>query len=43
VISADMPLAGQLSPGDWIEFRACTRQQAVEALRERMRQIGQAG
>jgi antagonist of KipI len=40
VITADMPLAGQLSPGDWIEFRACTRQQAVEALRDRMRQIG---
>ena len=40
VISADMPLAGQLSPGDWVEFRACTRQQAVEALRDRMRQIG---
>jgi biotin-dependent carboxylase-like uncharacterized protein len=40
VISADMPLAGQLSPGDWVEFRACTRPQAVEALRDRMRQIG---
>jgi antagonist of KipI len=40
VIGADLPLAGQLSPGDRIEFRACTRQQAIQALRERMRQIG---
>jgi antagonist of KipI len=31
VISADLPLAGQLAPGDWIEFQACTREAAREA------------
>jgi antagonist of KipI len=34
VISADLPIAGQLAPGDWIEFAECTRTAAVEALRE---------
>jgi antagonist of KipI len=33
VISADLPVAGQLAPGDWIEFAACTRAEAVDALR----------
>jgi len=33
VITADLPLAGQLAPGDWIEFRECTRDKAVDALR----------
>ncbi len=33
VISADLPLAGQLAPGDWIEFAECSRRDAVEALR----------
>jgi biotin-dependent carboxylase-like uncharacterized protein len=37
VISADIPLAGQLAPGDWVEFRACTPAQAIDALRARMR------
>lgn len=32
VITADLPLAGQLSPGDWIEFRACSRSEALSAL-----------
>ena len=32
VISADLPIAGQLAPGDWVEFTACTRQEAVAAL-----------
>jgi biotin-dependent carboxylase-like uncharacterized protein len=36
VISADIPLAGQLAPGDWVEFRDCTPAQAVDALRARM-------
>jgi biotin-dependent carboxylase-like uncharacterized protein len=40
VISADLPLAGQLSPGDWIEFRRCTRGQAVEAQRHLFRLMG---
>lgn len=35
VITADLPLAGQLAPGDWIEFASCTRDEAVAALRER--------
>jgi len=33
VITADVPLAGQLAPGDWIEFQECTRDEAVQALR----------
>jgi antagonist of KipI len=35
VITADLPLAGQLAPGDWIEFAACSRRAAVDALRRR--------
>jgi biotin-dependent carboxylase-like uncharacterized protein len=35
VISADLPIAGQLAPGDWIEFELCTRAQAIDALRQR--------
>jgi antagonist of KipI len=34
VISADLPLAGQLAPGDWIEFVPCTRADAIDALRQ---------
>jgi len=32
VIAADLPLAGQLAPGDWIEFVECSRADAVAAL-----------
>jgi antagonist of KipI len=39
VISADLPLAGQLAPGDFIEFVLCTRQEAIAALIARERQI----
>jgi antagonist of KipI len=39
VISADLPLAGQLAPGDVIEFVTCTRQEAVAALIARERQL----
>jgi antagonist of KipI len=39
VISADLPLAGQLAPGDWIEFVACTRAAAVDALRVQERRL----
>jgi len=35
VILGDLPLAGQLAPGDWIEFGPCTREQALAALRAR--------
>ena len=34
VITADLPLAGQLGPGDWIEFETCSRTDAIAALRE---------
>jgi biotin-dependent carboxylase-like uncharacterized protein len=39
VISADLPLAGQLAPGEFIEFVTCTRQEAVAALIARERQL----
>ena len=39
VISADLSLAGQLAPGDAIEFVTCTRQEAVAALIARERQL----
>jgi allophanate hydrolase subunit 2 len=32
VIAADLPLAGQLAPGDTIRFERCTRADAVRAL-----------
>ena len=32
VISADLPIAAQLAPGDWIEFWSCTRAEALLAL-----------
>jgi antagonist of KipI len=34
VITADLPLAGQLAPGDWIEFTECTRSEAIAALKD---------
>jgi antagonist of KipI len=39
VISADLPLAGQLAPGDFIEFHLCSRQEAIAALIARERQL----
>jgi antagonist of KipI len=32
VITADLPVAGQLAPGDWIEFQVCSRREAMAAL-----------
>ena len=32
VITADLPLAGQLAPGDWIEFERCSSAEALAAL-----------
>lgn len=32
VITADLPAAAQLAPGDWIEFEMCTRADALKAL-----------
>jgi antagonist of KipI len=43
VISADIPLAGQLAPGDWIRFVPCTRADALDALNRLERRLaGQA-
>lgn len=42
VITADLPLAGQLAPGDWIEFEECSMDAAVAALREREGALGVA-
>ena len=39
VISADLPLAGQLAPGDFIEFHLCSQADAVTALIARERQL----
>ena len=33
VITADLPRAAQLLPGDWVEFEWCSRSEAVAALR----------
>ena len=35
VVTADLPVAGQLAPGDWVEFEPCSRAVALEALRRR--------
>jgi allophanate hydrolase subunit 2 len=32
VITADLPLAGQLAPGDVVEFALCSRPDAIAAL-----------
>jgi antagonist of KipI len=34
VVTADLPLAGQLAPGDWIAFEAVTRAAALAALEQ---------
>ena len=35
VITADLPIAGQLAPGDWIAFEPCSLDDAIAALRAR--------
>ena len=42
VITADLPSAGQLAPGDWVEFAPCSRVMALDALRSRMASLGGA-
>jgi antagonist of KipI len=32
VVTADIPVLGQLAPGDWIEFERCAHRAAMEAL-----------
>jgi biotin-dependent carboxylase-like uncharacterized protein len=39
VITADLSLAGQLAPGDWIEFQPVSREEAVVALREQLSRL----
>ena len=34
VITADLALAGQVAPGDWVRFAVCTRAEALAALRD---------
>ncbi len=41
VITADLPLAGQLAPGDWLSFVACTHDDALNALRQRLAALGE--
>lgn len=41
VITADLPIAGQLAPGDWIAFSACTHEEALAALRHRVSALGE--
>jgi antagonist of KipI len=39
VIAADLPIAGQLAPGDFVEFTLCSRQEAAAALIARERPL----
>jgi antagonist of KipI len=39
VIAADLPIAGQLAPGDWIRFVPCTPSEAIAALIARERRL----
>lgn len=43
VITADLPFAGQLAPGDWIEFAGCTPRDATDALRAQEARLGALG
>lgn len=40
VISADLPVAAQLAPGNWIEFVACAQDEAIAALRLQEANLG---
>jgi KipI family sensor histidine kinase inhibitor len=40
VITADLPMAGQLAPGDWVEFTRCTRAEAIAAVRDQEAMLG---
>jgi antagonist of KipI len=41
--TADLPVAGQLGPGDWIEFAPCTREVAIAALKVRYARLEALG
>lgn len=40
VITADLPAAGQLAPGDWVRFEACSIDDAKQELRQREAALG---
>ena len=40
VITADLPIAGQLVPGDWIEFQSCSRGDAIDRLHQQEARLG---
>lgn len=40
VITADLPVAGQLAPGDWVAFAPCSLEDARQALLARERALG---
>ncbi|MEO5896218.1 MAG: biotin-dependent carboxyltransferase family protein [Vicinamibacterales bacterium] len=42
MITADLPLAGQLAPGDWVEFVPVSRAAALDALRQRVAALSAA-
>jgi antagonist of KipI len=42
VITADLPIAGQLAPGDWVEFEACSLDTAIAELRRLEATLGAA-
>lgn len=42
VITADLPIAGQLAPGDWVEFDACSLEAADTELRHLEDALGAA-
>ena len=43
VITADLPLAGQLAPGDWISFVPCSRRDALDAWQRLERRLAGEG
>jgi antagonist of KipI len=43
VITADLPIAGQLAPADQLRFEPCSRGTALAALREQQRLLGSMG
>ena len=40
VITADLPAAGQLAPGDWVQFEVCSIDDAQRGLRQREAALG---
>ena len=40
VVAADLPIAAQLAPGDWVAFALCTAREAREALVAQEQSIG---